>query len=134
MPIPVIQEPIDLGPPYEHCCFCGGDTKYWTNIKGRSDGCQVACCRTCAEKHRINEVPSKEQWMDEEGDKTRNQRPRYPIPRSQTVYRSPEPMPNNFKASIGDRTKAKNGRQKSKQTNGRGRSNGTRTRSRSAHN
>jgi hypothetical protein len=66
--IPVKIEPKDTlfyNSP-EKCCFCRETTHYWTNIKSRTLGQQVACCPKCAKGGRVNEVPTKAEWIDRE--------------------------------------------------------------------
>lgn len=48
--------PDDIGPPYEHCCFCFRPSKYWYAPK------DVAVCTECAETRSPADVPSKEDW------------------------------------------------------------------------
>lgn len=69
MPIPVKREPPEV--PFveetaEACALCGKGTPYWTNIKTRPDGEQVACCRPCARRRDVADVPSKRAWVEKE--------------------------------------------------------------------
>lgn len=65
--IPVIPEPPAMGgPPYEHCAFCRAPTRFWTDLKSRTEGEQVACCKACAKKHGETEVPTKDMWFANE--------------------------------------------------------------------
>lgn len=63
MTIPTRREPPDMGP-RESCCFCRKPTPYWTAIKGRMPGEQVACCQPCAATHDPKDVPTKAQWFN----------------------------------------------------------------------
>lgn len=58
------EEPIK-----ERCCFCLERTSYWTNLSGRNEGAQVACCPKCAKTHDAKEVPTKKEWMEKERGK-----------------------------------------------------------------
>jgi hypothetical protein len=61
MSIQVVREP-EGEPAVEHCCFCEKRTAYWTDIKSRKPGAQVACCEECAAVHKVSEVPTKAKW------------------------------------------------------------------------
>lgn len=50
----------------ERCCFCRVRTPYWTALKDRKPGEQVACCLVCAKIHSPSSVPSKRKWCDSE--------------------------------------------------------------------
>lgn len=66
MTIPIEKEPKDSGVGHlvrEHCCFCREPTNYWTKLKDRKPGAQVACCRRCAQKHGPKDVPTKLEWF-----------------------------------------------------------------------
>lgn len=63
--IPVKPEP-DPEPPYERCCFCRCRTTFWTELKNRTPGQQVACCEDCAKTHSQRQVPSKKKWFERE--------------------------------------------------------------------
>lgn len=64
MPVPIHRQPKTEPPPFERCCFCEHHTPYWTSIKSRTPGQQVACCPTCAKTHRVKDVPSKKLWCE----------------------------------------------------------------------
>ena len=61
MPVPIErEEQPEL--PYEPCCFCDMPTPFWTAMRKREPGEQVACCTKCAPHHNQRDVPSKEKW------------------------------------------------------------------------
>lgn len=61
MPIPIEPEEHPE-PPLESCCFCDKPTKFWTVLKNREPGEQVACCQKCSRLRAQRDVPSKEEW------------------------------------------------------------------------
>ena len=61
MAIPIEREPGDE-PGVERCCFCRTKTPFWTLLKDRKPGGQVACCPDCAKVWRHKDVPTKEFW------------------------------------------------------------------------
>lgn len=61
--IPIILPP-SVEFPYERCCFCRTPTPWWTDLKHRIPGGQVACCPDCAKTHK--RVPSKAKWCAKE--------------------------------------------------------------------
>jgi hypothetical protein len=65
MSIPVHAEP-GAKPPFEHCCFCGQPTLYWTSLPDRTLGEQVACCFICAAEGDPSKVPTKKAWCEVE--------------------------------------------------------------------
>lgn len=66
--IPLEKEPEDLLNILisERCCFCRIPTNFWTNIKIRKPGEQVACCEKCSKSYLIKDVPSKKYWIEKE--------------------------------------------------------------------
>lgn len=64
--IPTEREPVAMGRPYEHCCFCRAHTPFWTTLPHRKPGEQVAVCLSCAKTHAPAEVPTKQAWCDSE--------------------------------------------------------------------
>jgi hypothetical protein len=65
MPVPIVKEPDELIQELhrlELCCFCFDPTPYWTNLKKRAPGGQVACCPGCAKFEYQKDVPSKNKW------------------------------------------------------------------------
>ena len=67
MPVPVSKEPGEWARyECERCCFCRTPTPFWTEIKTRSQGDQVACCEACAKRATPEDVPSKRVWMRRE--------------------------------------------------------------------
>jgi hypothetical protein len=64
--VPVKKQPKGEGPPYERCCFCRARTSYWTKLKNRSPGAQVACCPGCSAIYPQRAVPSKKAWCEAE--------------------------------------------------------------------
>lgn len=65
MTIPITREPPDMGV-LERCCFCRAPTEYWTALKERTPGQQVACCQQCAKTRAPEEAPSKRAWFQAE--------------------------------------------------------------------
>jgi len=63
--IPIIQQD-DLEPPYERCVFCRKPTMFWTNLKKRKPGEQVACCKACSKENKAADVLSKTDWCERE--------------------------------------------------------------------
>lgn len=65
MPITVVKEPDDLsqkfGIPFtlEKCCFCRVETRFWCEER------DVACCEECAKKYSLKDVPTKEEWCEQ---------------------------------------------------------------------
>ncbi len=69
MPIPIEDERdvgLKWGHPYERCCFCRTPTPFWTAMKRRKPGAQVACCPDCAKTNFQKDVPTKKYWCDKE--------------------------------------------------------------------
>lgn len=66
MPIPIEKEEPPQEPPYESCCFCDAETEYWTTLRTREPGEQVACCPGCARAFSQRDVPTKEVWCSDE--------------------------------------------------------------------
>lgn len=56
-------DPFD---PLERCCFCRTKTGFWTTLKDRKPGDQVACCEVCARRAKAEDVPSKRDWCRRE--------------------------------------------------------------------
>lgn len=65
MPIPVERE-LEVGLPFERCCFCRGRTPFWTKLDTRKPGEQVACCEGCANHASHEDVPAKAVWCRRE--------------------------------------------------------------------
>lgn len=40
----------------ELCCFCWQPTNWW------AQNGWIACCRTCADRHDEEELPTREEW------------------------------------------------------------------------
>ena len=67
--VPVRREPKAFTAKWqelENCCFCRKPTPYWTALKDRTPGEQVACCETCAAGKMPTQVPTKQEWFDKE--------------------------------------------------------------------
>lgn len=65
MPIPTHLEPASWALwGHEACCFCHQPTRYWTDLKDRTQGEQVACCPGCADIFEADVVPSKLEWFE----------------------------------------------------------------------
>ena len=73
--IRVVKEP-DPEPPFEECCFCFTQTRFWTFLVDRTPGQQVACCEPCAKTHEPSDVPSKHDWCEA----ARKRHPRFYAP------------------------------------------------------
>lgn len=72
--IPTKKSPYgELATP-EHCCFCRSLTRWWTALKDRTPGQQVACCKTCAVVKIPTQVPTKDEWWDKEEEIMRKRR------------------------------------------------------------
>lgn len=66
--IPLVKEnPDEFPEAEEHCCFCYQITPYWYAKK------DVAVCPTCAKTHKVEEVPTKEQWCLDIREKIMNE-------------------------------------------------------------
>lgn len=63
--IPIIHDRLESWPA-ENCCFCRNATHWWTSLRDRTPGQQVACCQACAKSRAASEVPSKTAWCDAE--------------------------------------------------------------------
>lgn len=66
IPIEDCTDPDEWRGIKERCCFCRKPTDWWTAIKSRKPGEQVACCPKCAPVYRVKDVPSKRHWCETE--------------------------------------------------------------------
>lgn len=63
MTIPTVKEPPGFASRFkrllENCCFCEAPTVYWYKKKK-----SVPICPMCANRHSVDEVPTKEEWWN----------------------------------------------------------------------
>lgn len=64
MSIRIRHEGRNAGPPYERCCFCRIPTPYWYDTKDIEY--DVAICLHCSSRHRVSDIPTKEEWCEKE--------------------------------------------------------------------
>ena len=84
--IPIQREPPSMAMEWERCCFCRAGTPWWTALKSRLPGGQVACCRACAAGHKAVQVPSKRAWCDLEDVRRWAKGHAYPWERDMSKY------------------------------------------------